>query len=166
VRFKLVRGHLDVTARTPVDDTRVRFGKLDGTIQVDPDAPASARADLTLDLRIADAGDRARTWRLHTDLEVERFPTATFTLARVQEVHEVTAGQLTGTVLGQLAWAEHRPLVTVRGSASLDRRGLEVRGRFDLDLRELGIAPPRFLMFRVDDFVRAQVVFFAVAVGK
>jgi polyisoprenoid-binding protein YceI len=166
VRYRLVRGRVEVTARTPVDDTKVQFGKLDGTIEVDPDRPDQARADLTLDLRVAEAGDRAKSWRLQTDLDAERFPIATFTLARITAVHEPTAGQLTGTVIGQLDWAGHRPLITVRGSAAFDRRSLEVRGSFELDLRELGITPPRFLMFRVDDFVRAQVTLFAVAAGK
>ncbi len=153
-------------ARTAAHDTKTRFAKLEGTIDFDADDTKSARADLTLDMRVFDAGDRLKNWKLKTDLEPDQYPTATFTLARFLDIHEVTAGQYTATALGQLAWRDATPMVKVKGVASVDRRSIDARASFELDVRDLGIAPPRFLMFRVEDVVRVQVSLFAVVATR
>ena len=36
-------------------------------------------------------------------------------------------------------------------------RGLAATGTFDLDIRKLGMAAPRFLMFKMEDQVRVEV---------
>jgi polyisoprenoid-binding protein YceI len=156
------RGQVEVRARSPGQDTITRFSKLAGTIDFDPDDVKSARAELTLDMRQFDAGDRLKNWKLKTDLEPDSYPTATFILARFQDIHEVTAGQFTATAVGQLKHRDATPTIHVKGMASVDRRSIDARVSFELDVRELGIFPPRFLMFRVEDVVLVQVALFAV----
>jgi len=162
MKYKVQRGHVEVKARAPGHDTVARFSKLDGTIDFDPDNPQAGRAELALDMRHLDAGDKLKNWKLKTDLEPDTYPTASFTLARFQDIHEVTAGQFTATALGQLRYRDKMPMIHVKGLAAVDRRSIDARTSFELDVRDLGIFPPRFLMFRVEDVVLVQVALFAV----
>ena len=166
MRYRLQRGTVTVTARTSVHDTTTRFSRLAGTIDFDADDPAAARAELAIDMRAFDAGDGFKNWKLKDVIDADAHPTATFTLARFDEIREATAGRWTATALGQVRWRGHQPMVKVKGQASVDRRTIDARASFDLDLRELGMTPPRFLLVAVDDIVSVQVSLFAAGVDR
>ncbi len=162
MRYKIQRGQVDVKARSSVHDTTTRYAKIEGTIDFDPDDPNAARAEIQVDMRVFDAGDRLKNWKLRSDLEPDKHPIASFTLARFADIHEPTAGQFNATAIGQLRWRDRGPNITVKGSASVDRRAIDARASFDLDVRELGVTPPRILMFKVENVVSVQVTLFAV----
>jgi polyisoprenoid-binding protein YceI len=153
MRYRLQRGAVTVTGR----GAALRCAKIDGSIDFDADAPSSARAELSVDVRSFDAGDRFSNWKLESELDAEQHPTATFTLARFEAIHEVTAGQWTGTALGQLRWRGHTPMLKIKGKATIDRRNIEAQATFELDVRELGMQPGAT--------VGVQVSIFAIGVA-
>jgi polyisoprenoid-binding protein YceI len=161
MRYKLQRGQVEVKARSTIHDTTTRFAKLEGTIDFDADATAATHADLALDMRVYDAGDRLTNWKLKSELEPDKHPTATFTFARFAEIHEVTGGNYTAVALGQLAWRGKVTDIKVKGKATVDRRAIEATASFELNVRALGITPPKILMLKVEDVVLVQVSFFA-----
>ena len=65
--------------------------------------------------------------------------------------------------MGQLRWRGKSVDVKVKGKASVDRRTIDASASFELDVRDLGIAAPKFLMFKVEDQVVCQVDLSAVA---
>lgn len=162
MRYKLQRGLVEVKARSTVHDTTTKFEKLDGTIDFDPDATKNARAEIAVDMRVFDAGDRLKNWKLKSDLEPDKHPTAGFTLNQFTDIHEVTAGNYTATAVGQLRWRGQVANITVKGTARVDRRSIEATASFDLNVRDLGVTPPKILMFKVEDVVTVQVSLLAL----
>jgi polyisoprenoid-binding protein YceI len=166
MRYKIQRGVVEIRARATVHDTVARFTKVEGTIDFDPDAPARAQIDVKIDMRVVDTGDTFKNWKIKGDLDADEHPTATLILARIDDVHELTAGAFTASATGQVKWHEHAPLVKLKGKATVDRRSVDARASFDLDLRQLGFAPAKFLMFKVDEIVSVQASVFAFVVDK
>jgi len=166
MRFKIQRGLVEVTAKSPASDTTTKFSKVEGTIDFDPDAPGSAQVEIRVDMRVFDAGDTFKNWKIKEDLDADAHPIATLILARVDDAHEITAGAFTGTATGQIKWRDHAPFVKLKGKATVDRRSVDARASFDLDVRQLGLGPPKFLMFKVDDKVAIQASVFAFVVDK
>jgi polyisoprenoid-binding protein YceI len=166
LRYRVRRGRVEVTARSSIHDTTTVWTKLAGTIDMDPDQPATARAEITLDMRVFDAGDRSKNWKLRGDLNPDAYPTATFQLARVERISEVTGGRFEATAAGKLAWRDRATDVRVQGKATVDRRAIEATAGFELDVhQQLGVTPPRLFVFKVEDVVRVQVAIFATAEG-
>ena len=165
MRYKLQRGLVEVKARSSVHDTTTKYSKIEGTIDFDPDNTAAAQAELTVDMRVFDAGDRLKNWKLKSDLDPDSHPTATFTLAGFDEIHEVTAGQYTAVAKGQLKWRGKVPMIKIKGKASIDRRSIDAQATFDLNVRDLGVTPPKILMFKVEEIVSIHVTFFAFVVA-
>jgi polyisoprenoid-binding protein YceI len=161
MRYKLQRGQVEVKARSTIHDTTSRFGKLEGEIAFDPDNPAATSADLALDMRVFETGDRLTSWKLKSELEPDKYPTATFTFGSFTEIHEVTGGQWTAVALGQIEWRGKVADVKVKGKASVDRRSIDGRATFELNVRTLGVTPPKILMLKVEDVVLVTVTFFA-----
>jgi polyisoprenoid-binding protein YceI len=163
MRYHVQRGVVEVKARSSIHDTTTRFGKVEGTIDFDPDAAAEARAELSVDMRVFDAGDRFKNWKIKSDLDPDAHPTATFALVRLDSIHEATSGRFEARALGQIRWRGKGADVTVKGEASVDRRRIEASASFEMNVRDLGVSPPRFLMFKVEDHVVCQVSLVAVA---
>jgi polyisoprenoid-binding protein YceI len=162
MKYKVLRGLVEVKASAGVVDTVTRFAKVTGTIELDADAPAdTARAEVNVDMRGFDAGDRFKNWKIESDLEADKHPEARFMLARLEQVNEEAPGKFRGQASGQLRWRGQALDIRVRGHATVTRRDLELRGGFDLDLRKLGLAPTSFLMFRNGDLVRVDVLLVA-----
>jgi polyisoprenoid-binding protein YceI len=163
VNYRVQRGLVEVKARSSIHDTTTRFAKLEGSIDFDADAPAGARAELRVDMRVFDAGDRFKNWKLKSELDPDKHPTATFALSRFDDIREETAGRFVAAAVGQLRWRGRSVDVKVKGTATADRRAIEAAASFELDVKTLGVAPPRFLMFKVEDVVLVQVTLRAVA---
>jgi len=163
--YKIQRGKVTVTARSSIHDTKTVWSKVAGTIDADPDALGGASAQLTVDMRAFDAGDFMKNWKLKSELEPDKHPTASFRLSRVEDPREPTAGAFSGTAIGQLAWRDKTCDVKARGTAKLDRRSLEAQATFELNVRDLGVAPPKILMFKVEDVVTVQVELYALPTG-
>jgi polyisoprenoid-binding protein YceI len=155
--YKVQRGKVTTTARSSVHDTKTVWAKLSGTITLDVDALATARAEISVDMRAFDAGDFLKNWKLKSELDADKHPTAIFRLVGIEDVRETTAGEFSGTAVGQIAWRGKTADVRARGTARIDRRTLDARASFELNVRDLGISPPKILMFKVEDVVQVQV---------
>ncbi len=164
MRYKIQRGLVEITAKSGARETTAKFSKVEGTIEFDPDAPWAAQVDIQIDMRIFDAGDKFKNWKLKEELDADAHPTATLILARVDDAHEITAGSFTGTATGQVKWRDHAPMVKLKGKASVDRRSIDARASFDVDLRKLGFGPQKFLMFKVDEIVAVHASVFAFVI--
>lgn len=156
--YKVVGGHVRVTARSSLHDTRTVWSRVEGTLEVDPDAPeAEPRAEIRVDMRELDTGDRLKNWKLKSDLAPDRYPTATFTLRRLENVRRENGGGFRADAVGLLAWRGRDTEVRLSGRGRLDASAVEAEGRFELDVRHLGVEPPKILMFRVEPVVEVEV---------
>src|SRR6266571_5950362 len=104
MRYVVHKGRVVVKARSPLQDTTATWKKPSGTIDLDPEQPRGARAEVSLDMRAFDAGDWFQNWKLKGELDAERHPTARFLLMRFEDLREPAPGQLEATALGQLQW--------------------------------------------------------------
>ena len=148
MRYVVKSARVVVTARaTP--DLVARWSKGAGTIELDPDHPAGARAEITVDIRTFDAGDWFSHWRVNAGLDVDRHPTARFLLMRLEGARESTPGQIEGVAVGQLQWRGHTTDVRARGKARISRRQIDATGSFDVDARRLGVAAGDLLAVEV-----------------
>jgi polyisoprenoid-binding protein YceI len=164
MKYTVQRGRVEVKARSSIHDTNTVWAKVTGTIDFDPDKTDAARAEIQVDMRAFDAGDRLKNWKIKGDLDPDSHPTATFTLMRFDQINEKTAGDFEAVAVGQLAWRGKTPSIKVKGKARIDRRAIDAQASFDLDVRkELGVTPPKFFMFKVEDVVSVQITLFAVA---
>jgi polyisoprenoid-binding protein YceI len=156
-QYQVRAGRVVVTARSSVHDTRTVFGQMGGTIHVDPAEPAKeATAELRVDMRVFDAGDRLKNWKLKGDLKPDLYPTATFRLTRIEDVKNV-AGRFEAKAMGVLSWRGRQVDVEARGHATLGERSLEASCRFELNVRALGVEPPKILMLKVEEVVGVEV---------
>jgi hypothetical protein len=62
-----------------------------------------------------------------------------------------------------LKWRGREVKVAVKGSGTFTATGIAVTGKFELDIRHLGLQAPRFLMFKVADEVEVEVTLRATA---
>jgi polyisoprenoid-binding protein YceI len=155
VTYAIESGRVVVTARSAIHDTRTVWSKVSGTVEVDPDDPgAGAAANVTVDMRDFDAGDRLKNWKLKSDLDPDRWPTATFRLTGL-----VVEGRepLRATATGTLAWHGRETPVRASGEGRLTPDAVSASATFDLDVRTLGIEPPKILFLKVESIVRVEV---------
>ena len=146
-----------VSARSSIHDTKTVWDSVSGTVTADPaDLAAGADADLTVDMTRYDAGDFLKNRKLRKDLELERHPTARYRLDRLA-LNASDAAGVGGAATGTLSWRGRDLELTTPGTARVDAAGFSAVARFELDVRRLGVTPPRFLMFKVEDVVAVEV---------
>jgi hypothetical protein len=165
LNYTILRGELLVKARSKIHDTNAIFSKLGGSITLDPDSPAGAIAEITVDMRAFDAGDRLKNWKMKGDLDPDRWPTARFALNHLQDVREIEAGKFTALGFGTIAYRDHNVEIKVKGEASIDRRAISAKATFDLDMNLVGVTPPKILMLKVEDVVSISVTLSAAVAG-
>src|SRR5450432_1812324 len=103
-RYTVQRGKIEVKARSSLHDTTTVWSKVTGTIDFDPEATGGAQAEISVDMRVFDAGDRLKNWKIKGDLDPDSHPTATFQLMRFDQIGEKTAGDYEALATGQLSW--------------------------------------------------------------
>jgi polyisoprenoid-binding protein YceI len=156
MKFSVQAGKLTVKARSSVHDTTTTWDKVSGTVDADPDAIEAAKAKFTVDMTSFDAGDWLKNRKLRKDFAMEDHPAATFTLDRVSDV--VRDGQkFTAKAHGTLSWRGKDVVLELAGQGTLDRERLEARATFVLDIKRLGLQPPKFFIFKVEDEVSVEV---------
>lgn len=165
------RSRIVVRARSTFHDTRTTWNKISGQIELDPGKLESTGvvASFRVDMTSYDAGGFLENRKLAKDFELSRHPVATFELSGLRNVHrpetpvESTAYRFLAVADGILAWRSKQVTLAVKGQASIDGGSLAARGSFDLDIRDLGLAAPRFLVFKVSDEVTVDVELYAQA---
>ena len=157
MKYRVEAGKLTVKARSRVHDTTTVWDKITGEVEADADtlATAGAKALFTVDMTSFDAGDWLKNRKLRKDFDLDSHPKATFELRSLRDV--VRDGPtFTATAEGVLRWRGREVVVMLVGQGKLDA-SLEASGTFELDIKQLGLAAPRFLMFKVEDEVTVDV---------
>jgi polyisoprenoid-binding protein YceI len=159
VHYRVTSGTLTVQARSRVHDTTTVWNRITGEIDADPQtlASAGATARFEVDMTSFDAGDFLRNRKLRKDFDLETYPTARFELRALRDVVREGA-TFTATAEGVLDWRGRRLTLVLAGRGKLDDMGVDASATFDLDIRELGLSAPRFLMFKMEDEVTVAVV--------
>ena len=157
-----VTGTLTVKARSSVHDTTTRWDKITGEVEADPDAIEAARGSFSVDMTAFDAGDWLKNRKLRKDFEMDRHPTATFSLEAVS-LSKREANAFEATARGTLRWRGKAVPIELGGKGSLDTKRLAADATFELDITRLGLTAPRFFMFKVEDVVTVAITLGGVA---
>lgn len=155
-RYVVGRGRVVVKARSSIHDTTAVWSELSGTIDFDPARPEEAAAEVVVDMRIFDAGDRLKNWKLKGDLEPDKHPHAVFRLSRLDGV-TASGESLSATAIGSLEWRGKKADIRATGSATATPAKIEAKCSFELNVRHLGVQPPKILMFKVEEVVLVSV---------
>ncbi len=164
-RYQIGAGsQLRVTARSRVHDTSTTWDTISGEVDVDGAtlATTGARARFAVDMTKFDAGDWLKNRKLRKDYDLERHAQAEFELTALDGV--VAGGEgFKARARGVLRWRGKEVALELAGDGRLTGDRLDATGTFELDLRTLGLAAPRFLMFKVEDEVTVVVTLRGVA---
>jgi polyisoprenoid-binding protein YceI len=158
MRYRVTAGTLTVEARSRLHDTRTVWNQITGEIIADPDtlATAGATARFDVDMTAFDAGDFLKNRKLRKDFDLEHHPRASFALERLTGV--VRDGvTFTAAAEGTLGWRGRQLGLVLAGRGTLDDMGVSASATFELDIRDLGLSAPRFLIFKVEDEVTVSV---------
>ena len=156
MKYRVESGTLKVEARSRLHDTTTTWDKISGDVDADPEAIEAAKALFTVDMTSFDAGDWLKNRKLRKDFDMDGHPRATFTLRRVSDVVRDGA-KFTAKAEGVLKWRGKEVALVLSGTGSLDAGRLEASGTFVLDIRQLGLSAPRFLMIKMEDEVAIDV---------
>jgi polyisoprenoid-binding protein YceI len=158
VRYRLTSGTLTVRARSRIHDTTTVWSRITGEIEADPEtlASAGATARFEVDMTVFDAGDFLRNRKLRSDFALASHPTARFELTRVRDVVRQGA-TFTAAAEGVLDWRGRKLGLVLAGQGKLDDMSVSASATFELDIRDLGLSAPRFLMFKMEDEVTVSV---------
>jgi hypothetical protein len=181
VRYRVTSGTLTVRARSRLHDTTTVWNRVTGEIVADPDAlgqapvrapgpgpaegaarspegpdPAETSARFEVDMTAFDAGDFLKNRKLRKDFALDAHPRASFELTGLRDVVR-TGPAFTATAVGTLAWRGKRVELALSGRGTLDPVAAEAHASFELDIRWLGLAAPKFLIFKVEDEVTVDV---------
>lgn len=159
MRYRVTAGTLTVQARSRVHDTTTVWNRITGEVDADAEtlASAGATARFEVDMTSFDAGDFLRNRKLRKDFELERHAVARFSLRAVKDVVRDGA-TFTARAEGVLEWRGRRLDLVLAGRGKLDDMAVDASATFDLDIRDLGLSAPRFLMFKMEDEVSISVV--------
>jgi len=158
MKYRISTGSLTVQARSRVHNTTAVWNLVTGVVEADPAtlATAGATAKFEVDMTAFDAGDFLKNRKLRSDFELARYPTATFELTSVRDVAG-SGGAFTARATGVLAWHGRQVELVLAGRGTLDAMTVSASAQGALDIRTLGLAAPRFLMFKVEDEVTVAV---------
>lgn len=170
MRYRVTSGTLTVRARSRIHDTTTVWNRVTGEIVADPDTLAAApvvapvladaspgtSARFEVDMTAFDAGDFLKNRKLRKDFALEAHPRASFVLTALQGVVR-TGPAFTATAVGTLEWRGKRVELTLSGRGTLDAMAASASATFELDIRWLGLAAPKFLIFKVEDEVTVDV---------
>ena len=156
MKYRVDSGKLTVQARSSVHDTTTVWDKITGDVDADADAIEAARATFRVDMTSFDAGDWLKNRKLKKDFDMDAHPQATFALRAVKDVVRDGA-KFTATAEGTLTWRGKQVELVLAGRGTLDPTRVEASATFELDIRKLGLAAPRFLMIKMEDEVSVSV---------
>ena len=148
---------LSVKARSSIHDTTTVWDRVIGTVHADPGALPGATATFAVDMTKFDAGDFLKNRKLKKDFAFDQHPQATFELSSVENVTQ-TGDRFTADARGILRWRGREVAIKLAGSGTLDATRLAATARFELDIKQLGLNAPKFLLFKVEDEVTVDVV--------
>jgi hypothetical protein len=157
--YLIQSGRVVSHARSTIHDTTTTWSTVGGTLKVDPSAPgaAGATASIKVDMRDLDAGDRLKNWKLRGDLEPDKYPEAEFVLERLEDVQSLGGEKWSATAIGSLKWRGKIAPIRATGTGRLTEGSVEAEASFTLDVRLIGVTPPKILFMKVDNEVSVKV---------
>lgn len=162
------RSSMVVRARSTVHDTSTTWNGITGQLEADAATldSAGATGSFHIDMMSYDAGDWLKNRKLKKDFDLAGHPTAAFELSSISDVKPgaTDSARFSATATGVLRWRGKELTLTIRGEGRLNADEIAATGTFDLDIRQLGLQPPRFLMFKVEDEVTVEVTLHARAI--
>ncbi len=156
MKYRIESGKLTVQARSRVHDTTTVWDKVTGDVDADANAIERASATFRVDMTSFDAGDWLKNRKLRKDFDMDAHPKATFELRGVKDVVRDGA-KFTATAEGVLRWRGKEVVLALQGRGTLDDMRVEASATFELDIKRLGLAAPRFLMIKMEDEVSVDV---------
>ncbi len=163
-RVDVAQSKLVVQARSSIHDSTTVWDKVSGTAKADPtDLMKDTSATFAVDMTSFDAGDWLKNRKLKKDFALDKHPQAEFTLSGLRDVEEQDDGSFTATATGTLSWRGKQVELTIKGSGTVSDASFDVKGSFELDVRDLGMKAPRVLMFKIEDVVTCDVTLRATA---
>ena len=94
---------------------------------------------------------------IKSEIDPKKYPTATFELSGLDEVVKRDDGAFNVKARGLLRYRGREVELEIAGTGTMDEAGIDAKGEFDLDLRDLGMKPPRFLMFKMEPELTVEV---------
>jgi polyisoprenoid-binding protein YceI len=156
MKYTVTAGRLTVKGRSSVHDTTTVWDRVTGEVEADPLAIEAAKATFKVDMTAFDAGDWLKNRKLRKDFDLAAHPTATFTLLRVSGV-ERDGAKFTAKAEGTLRWRGKDVVLQLAGHGTLDATRVEAKATFELDIKTLGLAAPKFFVFKMEDEVTVEV---------
>jgi hypothetical protein len=108
-------------------------------------------------MRDLDAGDRLKNWKLRSDLEPDKHPFAVFRLRALEGVVAAGESRWRAVAAGAIEWRGRSAPIRAEGTGLITPARLEAEATFELDVRVLGVTPPKVLMFKVEPEVQVTV---------
>ena len=153
-----------VRARSTMHDTTTSWTKLTGTVHAEPARLVeTARASIDVDMRSFDAGDWLRNRKLKKDLAVDRYNRAVFELSELRDLTMETDEKFQATAHGSILWHDRTVSVSITGCGTITANSISATGKFELNVTNFGIKPPKFLMFKVEEEVLVEITLSAYA---
>ena len=151
------RTKLLVMARSSIHDTTTTFTAVSGTVDADRADLASARATFRVDLAEFDAGDWLKNRKMKSELDPDKYPSATFELTAIRDLSQQDDGSFEAVAHGTLRYRGREVATAIAGKGTITDRHIEASGRFEIDLRDFGMKPPRVLMFKMEPGLALEV---------
>ena len=158
------RSRIVVRARSSIHDSHTTWDSMEGSFELDPNAlECGVSGSFRVDMMSYDAGDWLKNRKLKKDFDLARYPTASFEVNQLRDIERAPDGRFSATAEGIVQWRGNQVAVTVAGQGTVTPIRVEARGSFELDVRKLGIEPPRFLVFKVENVVTVEISLWADA---
>lgn len=153
------RSKMLVRATSNIHDTVTEWSDLSGEVEADPDRLEEDGATATFEVNMTkyDAGDWLKNRKIKKDMDLDKHPKAVFTLTGLEDVTRKDDGTFEATAIGELAWRGKQLTLTIAGTGTLDGDKIDAKGSFEMDITDLGLKPPKFLMFKMSPEVRVDV---------
>jgi len=157
-------------SKAPVETFGGKTKQVEGAIDLDPaQLGDSLAAEIRVDLRALDTGIALRNRHMcENHLECAKYPTATFTGGRIAKASATALApghQVTFDLVGTLDLHGVRKPMTVPVEVMLEEasgaRLLRVATRFQVKLRDHGIARPKMLVMKLDEVQRLDIALVA-----
>lgn len=157
-RFRISpeRSELWAEARSSLHPVRVHTRGLEGVVEAEVEAGAPHLRTATfveLETQRLRSGNALVDGELQRRLDVPRFPRIRGELTRSIAGHGAGVSRLTGELTFHGVTRTLDVEVTVR---QLDSRTLEIAGGGAIDMRDFGLPPPSFLMFKMQPEVQVR----------
>lgn len=160
------RSTLDFVLDATLHTVRGSLGRPSGRIAFDP-ATGVATGEVVIDLARADTGIERRDQKMHEKvLETERYPTAVYTIDRIDLPASLQQGRNDVQLHGVLELQGETHHVAVPAVAVVEDDQVTATGWIDVPYVDWGLPDPSFFVLRVGKTVRVELAIAGALEGK